>query len=929
MSDMQLAIEEIFDEQPVMELQNYISSAALESRMSMFKDGNIPKREIYYAEAPNLPRWLRSKYALPAWEARILHILFAFNRPVLMIRGGSGCGKTSIIKVLEIYCRKALKSNKLICRNPYGFRQPLVHLELQGIRQSSMPKPKNDEERKRQVEKILTQICDLLDGAVFEYVPPENYPELFQNTFVSPSTRSRRTVDIFSAVRSKVYDGISESNHNEFSKSGLNPKISLTSAKDAINRLDDARYALSARLLLFAELGRSLKEEDGLPLTLVLDNVDPLEEYLQGEIFRELESIGFGLNPLYFRIAIFARYSTMARYWGSASIAGSESVKDFISPDPGTIISNQALRFLLNSESYKLYISLDQEDQALIYYRVLLLWRHLHDVGGSFKDILSGLTGSNIRLAHLFSSNWCLSPIWNTRTLPKNFEDIFEDFRRCAAYSFLSELVECLYQGIVVLYEDTMIGQLKTRHSSHSKMTRIMAEDIAFLTARAIIDRRLFNEKGSDDTFPERRECIRQFLSSNLKQEILDILSDNPTAQASRIWENLLAPIEVAGNYLNERLGSDIFESLTKQLELNLLQDLENRLAIQSDRDRTLSRRLVEHLQFAIRAGVEKRTNYRDLMLRRDNWARRVFSKIDGGSISSERPRVNRFEACTMLIDPRLEDQSHKQNAINVFSFDWIRVNTMPLFILSMLKETAEGLSREVLFRNLRILGYEDSVVDAILTEMFRRERRLIYSSVKDQHDGIKMWREDPDPLVHISGAGVGYLSNVVCTPPYIQWALQGTREIASIDREDRSLSSSAQERIEVTGQGFRQVLENERSIMKSKWGELYYGKPRFYLGRYHLTVEQEARCQSPVLHVLMRSLQLFLNDLYAHWKNLQRNDDFMEREKVEATVFNWINLARESIESHRDIFSTHDGFWLEEMGFCQSFVRTRFELSV
>ena len=569
------ALEEIFSEKPAANQSEYVPSVLLELRTVMTEGANVPQNRTYSTPPPDLPPWLIGNFRLPPWEARLLHMLFTFSRPVLMIRGGSGSGKTSTLKLIDRYCLKTFEAERRVFKNKYGFRSPLLPIELQSLSDELTTRYTRAEQIKQQVDQTFIEISELIDGALNDHMPWKEFGALFRDAVVVPTMPHQASASRISAVRAKlrtyIVDVIGKA---DYLKDGVGDSVSSQQAKMALARLEAPRDRLVARVLLLAEIGRSLKSTDDIPLTLVLDNVDPMPEYLQRKLFRELESIGFGLHPLFFRIAIFSRLSTAARYFKAGARAGAESIEEFHSPDPASLVAHQAARFLLAPKRFPQFQGLPVEEKSHISRRILMVWRYLQDPGGEFRKILSGLSGSNIRNAYLLTINWCLSPEWKKVGGSTDMNEISGAFKYACAAVFLNEIAESLRRGLRLSWTSEVIDGCRGRHSNDPPaVAEEIAKGTAEIFARLIADHRLARVAGDGDSFPETEKCIRSFFMRELRRNLLGILT--PRKELDREFlRGILYALEKAGAELYETLSPEEFSLLLHEIKVSFADDL-------------------------------------------------------------------------------------------------------------------------------------------------------------------------------------------------------------------------------------------------------------------------------------------------------------------------------------------------------------------
>jgi hypothetical protein len=97
-------LKDLFSERPADARDLYFTSALMDIRRAM-ADASQFVREEALGRYSLVPEDLRYGVSLPPWETDLLTQMFV-GRPVILIEGGSGCGKTSALSFIRHYCRR-------------------------------------------------------------------------------------------------------------------------------------------------------------------------------------------------------------------------------------------------------------------------------------------------------------------------------------------------------------------------------------------------------------------------------------------------------------------------------------------------------------------------------------------------------------------------------------------------------------------------------------------------------------------------------------------------------------------------------------------------------------------------------------------------------------------------------------------------------
>src|SRR5262245_15790143 len=98
----------VFTEDPTSNLDVFLTSALLDLRRVMADDSLLIKQSALIEMSSRLPNALLSNLYLPPWEGALLSDLLR-HRPVILVQGGSGSGKTSALHYLRAYCHQVIE----------------------------------------------------------------------------------------------------------------------------------------------------------------------------------------------------------------------------------------------------------------------------------------------------------------------------------------------------------------------------------------------------------------------------------------------------------------------------------------------------------------------------------------------------------------------------------------------------------------------------------------------------------------------------------------------------------------------------------------------------------------------------------------------------------------------------------------------------
>ena len=795
--------DHVFDPRPALINGLYLPSAFLELRKALIPGSDIPQKAPYQGEQ-QLPNWLQSEYELPPWEADLLARLFDVQVPLLMIRGGSGCGKTSTAKFLVEYCKRSST------KTHYGDIPPLLYIDLNNIGQDITQKKYTEQERNRQVDDCLQEIGDKLLSLVQRIVSRENMSRLYEAAIINAdediSGRVNPFMDLAIQVREEYYDE---------SPDGLGAgEVNVTRMNGVFKKFTKPAKFIQIGLLLLREIGRKMSKK-GKRFTIIIDNIDPLPEFVQAKVLTQFRSTLWELRPVDLRIAIFVRLSTFAHSMKAHRI---DQYIEFHSVDPADVVLFRITSFLLTPDRYWKNKMVSKDVKELMGLRILHFWMHLTEPSSACRRMLSGMAGTNIRNAMDYSAHWCLS-----KRLPTVFRDQTEGISAFKeqlatvvgmfALSRFCQAVERAVAAVLVLPRlEPILGTGSSKQAARSFAKRLahtcwkVAED-ACLIERRTADHNLIRKNISSMGIAGLKN-----IPHNKKN--LVYLSD----PARRLWGvafNISEEIRKAHGEEGEVFIQHFcaqFSSVLKEVGSSFLEGCN---AVTSQRISDFA----DLFSLWINRGMSSRNRQgKPVNLSRVPELRDLWSSVR----VLEEESTNRYLAESILVQPEPDVGYHPTSALNVFSVDGRSVSPIPLCTLFYLLNSGRGTLLNPLTDHLRSLGFDIADIDAGFTEMFRNSRRVIFSGIRDQEDTVRTWNENPGTYVHISSAGASYVKDVVMNLAYLQWALLQPNDIKlKIERSELSLENlerdftgevktSINERLAALFLGFESVIQDE-----------------------------------------------------------------------------------------------------------------------
>lgn len=907
--------QEIFSKLPPTDTNAYVTSALLDIRRAVARNDFLTE-DAPLTNTSSLPHWLAGSHRLPPWEQTLLFHLFSSPQTVIMVRGGAGCGKTSTIGFLQHYIQIAAASTRR-WQNSAAFGQPLLVLDLQGLAEDLKSRKEGTVAQEQQAQRVVGEIATALDAILDTHLSTQALGEVFGRAFL----RQPSKVGTFGELEiiAQTIRSIFRKNYGDaLLKDGAGDGLSAESIRDILASIPNAHHQLGARLLILAEVAKDVHERDGCGVTLVIDNIDPFPDYVQHTVLRSFQALAFNRPLPGLHIAVFVRLSTDAIQ--SGALEGMQESVNFQGPDPATIIFYRTTVFLLRPESSFRYQKLKPEQQRIVYQRVLLLWRHLTDQTSDFTRVLSGLAGTNIRNALQISRDWCLSP----RLVNGRGQDTV-DYRRllqmATGGALLASLAETLARACALVFEPEEIRRVLSDLSPR-RAGRALANQLSSIFVQVLIDHRLFDAKDESTPFPATTNC-RGVFSLAAKSALQEMFSQSLYAESrtQASWLIRSGVADAISGYPPYRSSSErnLALSIAASFSLSLPVACREHLSVGREEQETILEPLLRWIVDAFHEGVRAAPTKRSMLYERENWEVRLLRELDHAVGNTGEEKTNRHFATSILISPESESRVTEKSTINVFSANGSTLAPAALWTLSFLQESRTGERVTRLLEHLNRYGFEEADVRVALTDMVHVRRRLIFSGVKDYHEGVDSWLGDPARMVYISAAGTAFLRQVVTAPAYLQWSLLQPRPITDrLARSGLSLHNlrSLTGRLRVVLCGLEAAAEDdlERTHAASS-----------SLRRSGFNSPPSARAACPSASVFFDALPKFMASVIVHGR---KQTSLANRTDAEQLVQAFLEAGANLINRNRLTLKDEVKGWEEEWAFCEHDAKVRMDYS-
>lgn len=813
-------LDSVFTENPLSEFDQYVPSALSDARRVMNAE-SLRVEETSLRRLPKQPAWLRGGSLRSPWELELVGHIFR-GYPLLVVQGASGCGKTT---ALRFVLSSEHSDPTATTRCPHL----LLRIDLNPLEVGLQRDTQESSERSVQLESFMKLLCSAVDSWLAEHFTFEVLFEVFKSAFLDKQSGGQ-PIDQRTTVVATV-------------RAAADPMCNEQKKRDSLDwemlqRFMDTpllpHNRLIARYAMLRSLGKRQVVSCGGRVVLVIDNVDPLPEYLVTDLIGTFEVLRGAyphanrLEPL--SIVMFARHTTSNRHIGALDGVNAKRVQ-FQAPDPADVIFFRLTAMLRNPDEFLGWDSLEKADQKELVARGLYMWQRLANPASYFSRVLSGLAGTNVRTGSKLAKNWIVASR-HRAFAPKLLAGGLRGSHRMIGAAALVRLATSVSRVISCIPEDDDFTQV-----AQTIGTSFFSSLLGILLGNRLVERKRKMARPDSE--------IRSLLDNDVRAWLLTFLS----GEANRpLREAAGAPLSRTVNEGLMQLRRSGVEWSSDQIVLTLTEterELQPKVAeVVAAADTELAIALCGWLIDMVGRGATatEGTLY-------DRRVSDLFESLVPTDAFTSVPET-RWLSTSIMVSPEAAFGREGGSALNVFSSDGHLLSPVALHVLCQLQDSHHGMLATVLMTRLQQLDFRQDEILTALKDMVRIDHRLIYSSVRDESEELQFWFDGTHD-VFISSAGTSYLSHVTSCPAYLQWALGGPRgirhEMGLTDAEVRDAGNSALGRLALVLRGLRVVHKDERRRSEAAYSTRLVDIKKIY---------------SPLCWVFFGSLSRFMVDL-------------------------------------------------------------------
>lgn len=869
-----LFLDKVFNLSPVTRRDSYIASAVAQTRRSLNDHGLHTMPPASY----DLPKWLRPE-TLGPYETRLLASLLYSPGPIIVLRGGTGSGKSSVLGHLCQHATAALKEVER-AELPIFCGQMLIQIDLQ-----TFPIKAHkvlDDSDTIDVSELLKSISDSLFAALGRTV--KNDDDTGRILLDALCAEDEETMGIRHAVMYEVRQNCDPTPESWQTLSGTERFQAFRVATKTLPPGSQLVAALCVFRTLHRLLNKGRGEDSEWPIVIVLDNIDPLPPPYQSELLRTLSQITSGDSWGNMRVVLSMRLSTYEQHIGALRFNHYEHD----AADPAEIVFVRTTIALLVPEAYPAFKTLKPQLQELAYATLLRLFGHLVDRGGHFSSVLSAMTGTNIRHALTHAHRWCVALSAKAGGETRGQRQAFQSWLRSAlCRHYLDELGTRLEREVHTYLREIGTNTADLSDLDTKAMTTI-AQGVAAVVRRALDTAEVFQSFRDDDASP--RAVLAQVFRGGVFRELSPQQQGGEPSVNASLCAGLCRCLELSKQH-GAAAQLDTFA-------LNVAEILDS-YSTADNPDATLLYRWVGS---AIRQVVGQKRSSKE-------WSRIARSATTAADTISGiwRTDSSRYEAETLLLSSKNDVNQEVPRCLNVFSIDGQRVCPVLLRLLYVLwfRGNTE-VTRQHLLDSLLAHGYALQEVEQALSQAMSIDHRLIYSDIHDQFLGMNQWLKGPARVVRLSSAGMEYLQTLLAVPAYVQWALSGIAEVSESRAQIGGDVKTIRGRLLTARYGYELAIEKELHRIEERWKAHDGPNKANFIRCVELSV------QSAPADIFFRALDPFM-----HVYRLNHNKFCVDRRNLAAAqefaddAAGWVTLGRKTLDDHSRLFGSAVAAWV------------------
>lgn len=905
----------IFNSTPVSSSTEYVGSACYELRRSFGQHQNHTFVQVRDSE---LPEWIPEKLSFGPYERSILAQILYSASNVVIVRGGTGSGKSSLVEVLtKIASEAAVKSD---WQNTVGARTFLAAIDLQVPGQSLTHPSTDDAQRQRQYNDLYELLADAFWRRFTTITTDETQVAVIRELWQQRVDHTDPVGNVASALL--AFQEAVGLNEVDFEAAQAASLIKKCKAGVASIRSPETRLYIS--MLPFYRLGVLHKRLGDKRFVLVIDNLDPLPSYVQSKLWQTFNGFfcasltkGCGLIA-----ALFLRISSAH---DPACTFTANVVADHAALDAADVVFYRTTYFLLNPTKFNGWLALHRSTQIALLNRLALLWCSLSNRESHASSVLNALSGTNLRNGFEYAIQWVQRVQFrDSQDQPvddKHWTAISKTVLESLLGAKCDEIGRAIVEGLRVKMQATELKRVVLDNGPHKAGVHV-GEFLIEIAWRCFVDLGVFKSQNEchlrsvvskaihDDeaNLSQFKSSVASFGESAFGYGLSNLVLSNVSTIRSAALESAV----IEGGTTPQEPEVEFVRGLAATVRSKFVRYCDSKAEEMGLETTALSSWKIVHfaqslqdLETVIAESTKSQSDFQSIgqATRKSlSLTKRMQSLI--GSYS-------RHDILAPLLNA---EQSLSALALNLFTIDGRSICSAPLRILACLinNEYANQRSVASLSDDLHRHGYLESEMRGAITEMVRRDRRLIFSSTDDDFQGTDALVDDRNRPLNVSWSGYGHYRTLVRMPVYLQHCFLSLREVIdaadAVERKEPGnwgVRNGVVHRLATVLVGFELLVKDEAVRLKNLYESFLQDCDRNQEAAQARMRRQELSEESISLSIFFDSINDFMASLRRHALNVRNNGDSHELDLTKKLMARWIANGDSWLGVHATWFGT------------------------
>ena len=210
-----------------------------------------------------------------------------------------------------------------------------------------------------------------------------------------------------------------------------------------------------------------------------------------------------------------------------------------------------------------------------------------------------------------------------------------------------------------------------------------------------------------------------------------------------------------------------------------------------------------------------------------------------------------------------------------------------------------------------------------VVKSFIRCDRRLIYSGVHDDSEGVKAWIDEPDRHIRLTWSGLRYIRDLSTLPAYVQWAFASQHDLQARSHRDNEVRDDAriEGRMMSAPRCFQTLVDSELDAVDQMRKKILTNYPK---SAGEILFRSECfRCGAPVFDVFVGASGHFLISIANAIKGIEARKSKLSSseadrntvESLHSIMTEWV-FSLEELSRRYSYFKIENESWNIDIGF-------------